>query len=105
MTTHPARSRRTAAVAALCGIAAIAAAVSAALSPAAAAGRPQHRPGPAAASVPVVISCTGHAQIRPQQHLIESARTAAAIERTERHRGGVGLVAPRCSGTIRRIER
>jgi hypothetical protein len=70
MTAHPAGIRVRAAVAALCGIAAIATAAGAALSPAAAAGRPQHRPGPAAASVPVVINCTGHAQTRPHRYIL-----------------------------------
>lgn len=62
MTTHPARSRGRAAVAALSGLAAIAAAACGALGPAAAAGR--------TASVPVVVSCTGHTQTRPGGYIL-----------------------------------
>jgi hypothetical protein len=72
MTTHPARSRVRAAVVA-CGIAAIAAAAGAALGPAMAAGRSQDRAGTAAASVPVVVSCTGQTQTRPGRYVLACA--------------------------------
>jgi hypothetical protein len=78
MTIHP-RSRITAAVATLCGIAAIAAGV--ALGPAAAAARPQHRPGTAAAAAPVVINCTGHAQIRPGRYILACGDGNAYLRR------------------------
>jgi len=65
MTTHPTRIRVRAAIAALCGGAAIAAAVGAAFGPAAAEARPT-----TAAGVPVVVSCTGQLQTRPRHYVL-----------------------------------
>jgi hypothetical protein len=67
---------RTRAVAlALSGIAAatVLTAVLVAAVPAAASGRPQGHSSQAASSVPVVINCAGHAQVRPGQYVLACA--------------------------------
>jgi hypothetical protein len=70
MTTILARSRVRAAAIALCAIAASATAATA-LWPTAAAG--QSRNLASTAAVPVVISCTGHAQTRPGRYVLACA--------------------------------
>lgn len=81
MTTHPGRNRLHAAVAALCGLAALATTACGAASPAAAsspaasspAGAPQHLLSTAPAGVPSVITCTRRPQIRPGQYTLACA--------------------------------
>ncbi|HEY6275388.1 MAG TPA: hypothetical protein VIX86_03575 [Streptosporangiaceae bacterium] len=73
MTTHLRRSRSSTVAAALGAMAVIAAAVCAAPSPAAAAGRPEHQLGTTPYGVPVVISCIGHAQTRPGSYTLACA--------------------------------
>ncbi len=73
MTTPFTRGRIRAAAIALCGIAAIATTACAASAPAAASGRQQAMGVTAAASVPVVVDCAGHAQTRPGQYVLACA--------------------------------
>ncbi len=72
MPTHPARTRVRAAAIALCGIAAIATAAAAA-GPATAATSPQSRVQPAASSLPVVVNCSMHTQVRPGSYTLTCA--------------------------------
>jgi hypothetical protein len=69
MTTRPLRTRVKAAALAVCGIAAIAAAIAASV-PAIAARQSEPAIGAAAASVPVVIDCAGQLQVRPGQYIL-----------------------------------
>src|SRR5260221_7360871 len=62
-----------AAALALCGIAAIAVAVSAASAPAVAAGRSQSAAVIASASVPVIVNCAMHGQVRPREYTLPCA--------------------------------
>ncbi len=76
MTAQLIRGRMKAISLALCGIAAAgaAAAVLAAAVPASAAGQPHSRPATeAAASLPVVVNCTGHDQTRPSSYTLACA--------------------------------
>jgi hypothetical protein len=73
MTSHPRRGIPRAAIAALCGLAAIAATACAAGSPAAAAGRTQQQAGLAPFGLPVVISCARQAQTRPGRYTLACA--------------------------------
>ncbi len=70
MTTHSAAARIRAAVLALSAVAAVAAAAGLGLGSAAATGPLPHRPGTAASSLPVVVSCTGHTQTRPSRYVL-----------------------------------
>jgi hypothetical protein len=70
MITHPIRRHVRTAAAALCGIAAIAAAASVTLGSASAAPA---RSGPGAASLPVLISCTRQAETRPARYVLACA--------------------------------
>jgi hypothetical protein len=72
------------AVAAFCGVAATAAVVAVALTPASAAGRPAHRPSATAvvsSAVPVVINCAGHAQTRPRSYILACADAGAYVSK------------------------
>jgi hypothetical protein len=69
MTTRPLRTRVKAPALAVCGIAAIAAAIAASV-PAIAARQTEPAIGAAAASVPVVIDCAGQLQVRPGQYIL-----------------------------------
>ena len=73
MTTRLARTRLKASALALCGIAAIGVAVSATSAPAVAAGRSQPAAVTASASVPVVVNCARHGQVRPRDYILPCA--------------------------------
>src|SRR5258708_37237472 len=73
MTTRLARTRLKAAALALCGIAATGVAVSAASAPAVAAGRSQSAAVTASASVPVIVNCAMHGQVRPREYTLPCA--------------------------------
>src|SRR5258708_38878907 len=73
MTTRLARPRLKAAALALCGIAATGVAVSAASAPAVAAGRSQSAAVTASASVPVIVNCAMHGQVRPREYTLPCA--------------------------------
>src|SRR5260221_7887140 len=73
MTTRLPRTRLKAAALALCGIAATGVAVSAASAPAVAAGRSQSAAVIASASVPVIVNCAMHGQVRPREYTLPCA--------------------------------
>ena len=79
MTTRLARTRLRAAALALCGIAATGVAVSAASAPAVAAGRSQSAAVTASASVPVVVNCSLHGQVRPREYILPCADMKSAL--------------------------
>jgi hypothetical protein len=73
MTIRLARTRVKAAALALCGIAAIGVAVSAVSAPAVAAGRSHSAAVTTSASVPVVVNCAMHGQVRPREYTLPCA--------------------------------
>src|SRR5258708_30566205 len=79
MTTRLPRTRLKAAALALCGIAATGVAVSAASAPAVAAGRSQSAAVIASASVPVIVNCAMHGQVRPRQYILPCGDMKSAL--------------------------